>query len=80
MNIILQIFFFDLYVFLNQRFATELAANSGRVNEINTLANKLIGSDHAHSTTVKRRKKEVNDRYDTFLWFQKSAFLRQSTP
>ena len=47
-----------------QRFVTELAANSSRVDEINSLADELIANDHTHSATVRRRRRDVNDRWE----------------
>ena len=39
----------------------ELTANSGRIAEINSLAEQLVKTDYRHSAAVKRRQKEIND-------------------
>lgn len=44
-----------------QGLTTELTANSSRINEINTLADQLVNTDHRHSDAVKKRRKEIND-------------------
>lgn len=47
-----------------ERLVTELAANSSRIDEINNLADELIVNDHVHTTTVKRRRRDINDRWE----------------
>ena len=47
-----------------ERFVTEMTANSGRLDDLNKLADELITNDHVYSTTVKRKQKEVNSRWE----------------
>lgn len=39
----------------------ELTANSGRIAEINNLADQFVNTDHRYASDVKRRCKEIND-------------------
>ncbi|XP_068689103.1 spectrin beta chain-like isoform X1 [Montipora foliosa] len=42
----------------------ELTANSGRITEINNLADQLVNTDHRHAAAVKTRRKEINDMWE----------------
>ncbi|XP_015749829.1 PREDICTED: spectrin alpha chain, non-erythrocytic 1-like isoform X1 [Acropora digitifera] len=41
----------------------ELTANSGRIAEINNLADQFVNTDHRHASDVKRRCKEINEMW-----------------
>lgn len=45
-----------------QNLLTSLAANKGRLDDINTLANDIIGSGSSQKDQVKKRQKDINDR------------------
>jgi len=55
-----------------QGLTTELTANSGRIAEINTLADQLINTDHRHSAAVKKRRKEINDMWENLQRLKKA--------
>ena len=50
-------------LFLLQQLLTNIAANSGRLSDINKLADDILKRGTSQKDQVIKRQKEINDRY-----------------
>ena len=47
---------------LLQAILTDMAANGGRLQEINRLADSMVNANHAEKPHIRKRQKEINDK------------------
>jgi len=47
-----------------QALLTDMAAHSHVIDDINKMADEMISANHGKTPAVKKRRAEINDKYD----------------
>jgi len=54
-------------VYVLQALLTDMAAHSHVINDINGMAEEMIANNHGKTAAVKKRRAEINDKYNSRL-------------
>ena len=46
---------------------TDIAANAQHLDNINKMADRMVTDDHSLSRDIRKRQKDINDQYVSFL-------------
>lgn len=58
-----------IMIFSLQNLITDLAANNDRIKRINKMGDTMIAEGHSGKPAIRKRQKEINDRYFILIIF-----------